>query len=1055
LTCEKFNINILDIQNYQYSQLMNEFSTISPYFIKTSKYANAKYNNIFLNSYISGYDGYSLFLISSIFNEIELWSASFMKYHIHIFNWLNIKVKHVKLPLKKNMKKNDFGCIIINENALTVTQLNTLSKLGDIMHFSQNKTEFSNLAKRLFNNQDTRFKFVAFDNVYKSEYKEYKIKSITKNLNVSHAKSIYLSYLNSQLSTEVNLQAFTIWSVDIKHSIFFPFLSFDDIKSDNDFKQYIFNQIIENAIQKFSIFSRNKGDSFKFFLLNRVFGTETLQRTLKDLLSYKTFEKKFKYFKMYIDVPITQLTMSYLHHLKKKNKFIIVNEYLNETPKPIRYDIIKYIQTLKTEVQNKLMKKITRKEYNIKSILKKNKILIESDWIKQFKKFKYYTIKIHITESSIYITCLSINTNKIINIHLKLSNQPKKNIAEFHKLKNILKNDTILLGFNSKKFEAPILNYLIKQKIIYVKSCLDYIKSIKKKNKIGTFYLDKTIFKFIDLRSMCKPKCILSLNHIGSQLNYHTLPEYYNLNNKTTTITTEDIKNNLCHSAQIIKELYLNLFQYNELLIYDAYVEAINYILNLKYNFKTILDCFTLNPTQKWSNLHYFGLNLKISKISNTELKTDKILKYIDLLDWNNQELVNELKTYYTQFFDNYKKNTIFKNNRKYELSLKINNLHLNVKNGGIHSNHSTDIFIDNTQNIIWDIRIESFHASVLYNLKLLKDISIQPLFTYLYIEWRKAFENNDYHKVKAFKNILTTLSGNLASSWSPLYNMQIRFDLIQISQIIICHLIDTLFQNKCEIYGVNIDGLIITSKSKEILNCLNIWANEMNFKLKINELKWFCIKSNKITKLTIQNTCLRNGLNLDENINFNTSFRFNKPGIIKDIIQGIKFDREQIVSRDELKKFIFTVRSTVKETFILKSLKEHKKIIFLRYIIGNKTDIVVLKKLKNTEKKIHDNIIPLNKFQMIKYKDLNLEFYENLATNEISKNINNLNIKTTVKKKDISNERDIIELKQHFQKFKKNADFVPVRKSGKFMSVRYKVIFYQTSIHVLKILKL
>jgi hypothetical protein len=90
-----------------------------------------------------------------------------------------------------------------------------------------------------------------------------------------------------------------------------------------------------------------------------------------------------------------------------------------------------------------------------------------------------------------------------------------------------------------------------------------------------------------------------------------------------------------------------------------------------------------------------------------------------------------------------------------------------------------------------------------------------------------------------------------------------------------------------------------------------------MEWKLKIKELDWFSIKSNRTCKSTIEREFSIYGLNLDKNI---TIFNFKKPNIIKDIIKNKKFDINKNIPETELRKFIFTVKTTSYNKYMIKS---------------------------------------------------------------------------------------------------------------------------------------
>jgi hypothetical protein len=237
-----------------------------------------------------------------------------------------------------------------------------------------------------------------------------------------------------------------------------------------------------------------------------------------------------------------------------------------------------------------------------------------------------------ISKSTIFLTYLDINENKVTNIELNQSKQKNnENLKEFEK---ILNQKTILLGFNSNSFEAPLLNYILKNKNYNINKYIKYCETIKSKEKNGIADLLKKVYRFIDMRKMCKSKINLSLNDIACQLNYIKLIEDYPNNLISYGIKHETVIDNLFHSVKILKELYLNLFDYEKLIGYNAYLKVLKESENFQPTFNTILDAFTASPQKKWTNLYSLALNLKSqNEIKSKELNNEMILNLIRELE--------------------------------------------------------------------------------------------------------------------------------------------------------------------------------------------------------------------------------------------------------------------------------------------------------------------------------------------------------------------------------------------------------------------------------------
>lgn len=91
-----------------------------------------------------------------------------------------------------------------------------------------------------------------------------------------------------------------------------------------------------------------------------------------------------------------------------------------------------------------------------------------------------------------------------------------------------------------------------------------------------------------------------------------------------------------------------------------------------------------------------------------------------------------------------------------------------------------------------------------------------------LYEIRQKAINSEDEEKKTITKFIMNRITGNLGSPHSFVYNIQSRFDLIMIVQIIFINLIDFVLNNKMEVSAMNTDEFIIKIKIKDIKTILN-----------------------------------------------------------------------------------------------------------------------------------------------------------------------------------------------------------------------------------------
>jgi hypothetical protein len=99
---------------------------------------------------------------------------------------------------------------------------------------------------------------------------------------------------------------------------------------------------------------------------------------------------------------------------------------------------------------------------------------------------------------------------------------------------------------------------------------------------------------------------------------------------------------------------------------------------------------------------------------------------------------------------------------------------------------------------------------------------------------------------------------------------------------------------------------------------------------------------------MSIENYFSGNGYNIYEGIEDNTPFTFKKPRIVKDILEGKTFNPENIIDKEDLKKFIFSIKSSFKNEFTLDYHNTTKYVNFLRYAIGLNTKYTLKQKLKH-----------------------------------------------------------------------------------------------------------
>jgi hypothetical protein len=1051
--CKRQSVNLVAFTDYDYSSAMSELFACTPYFIRTTNIGDEAYDGEPRKTQVSGYDFYTLTLILSLFDHVTLTSASFTDQHYLLWECLGLKVEKETLPTREGLK-DDFGCVLVNNKRMTLNNFKDISTLGPMLHFSHNKKESESLSNNFFKDPTLRYKFASLEKVYRKVYERLDTYDTPENLG---EKTYLLSYWGSSLSTGVNLPELNVCCVDLKHSIPFVFIPMDLIKSDGDLLAYITESLCESVIQMLSRICRNHGDSFKVLILNRANYNESEKGLIDELVKYKRFAAKFKKFKIFKDIKFSKPTLSYLEYLIQNNIPLkrIPSDVLEMTS--INSDLVDYLQGLDHDISKSLVNTVPKSQSSVKLMVKNSTKPNDLGWIQEFDIFKHYAVKLTISHYGFHFSFSNLNNSKIVGVNFTESSDLSQ---EYSKLKEILKKDVILFGFNSNMFEGPVLSYLMTKNSsdLNIKDALLECENLLTKERVSLKSVENSVFKFIDLRIMCKQHNRITLDEIASQLNYFDLPDYTLVENE---LTSDVIEQRNEHSINILKMLQSDLFSEDNVLVYNSFLNMLKQNFSYDPTFDQILRAYISTPTKKWTSQYIPALSLNHYKpvISESEhlLNTSDITNYIEELFWHDISIKDKLIAYYgNESFYSFPHASGFRNENKEEMTLNLifNNSGLSLKmgSGGCHSKIENTIVKQDSDVKMFDMDIQGFYGWILYQFKLLKGTPVQLLLNHAYENRLKALKENDYHSATAYKFIINSISGNLSLPYSPLYNIQSRFDLIQLSQIIVCNWIDFLIKNSCSVFAVNTDGLIITIPKDASMDFVHAWASGIGVTVKMLSLEWFSAKGGQISKMTLEGNFSGSGMNLEKSITPFTSFRYNKPLILKDIIEGKSFPKGNVPS-EELRKFVYTAATpNLSNPLFLQDENDYnmKEIKYIRYVIGRNTKINLMKKMAHGYKSIHNSIIYLNSYREIKYEDLDEKHYKNTALSEINSigdNIThfapfqaNQNVLTKTKNENIIHtERFNLELKKSFESFHKSVDLVPVRNGGKFFRGKLK----------------
>jgi hypothetical protein len=1044
--CAKQSIQVSTFRNYSYDLAMRDLIQCSPFFVRCTEDGLISHDGEPLKKFISGFDLFSIVLLLCTFDSMELSSASFTKHHYNIWDELKIKnVERENISKKGTQYKDDFGCILFSKKSMTADKLNQISlELGPVLHFSYNKNIHEKLADNCYQNDGTRLYYTRMNQRYSSDIEKESISNIPLE---TTKKRITLSYWSSSISTGVNLQNLNVCSVDFKYSIPFTFIPLSKIKNNTDLKDFIQECLCESIIQKLSRICRGKGGPFKYLILTR----DRDEFDLKEyLLSSEAFISKFRKFKVYSNVELSKIELGFLKTLKNIDRPLLQTENKSAFPEmsaavlPIEAlskDVSHFIEGLDTNTKESYKQGLTRSQSHLKLLLKSNKTPVKfsiTDWFGHFEKFTFTTITITVSKSNAILTYSNVESNTFHHLELTDDNiQSPSVIGNF--IKEILTSKTVLLGFNSNKHDGPILNSLIKNQFKDIKSLYDYKINLETRERVSIKDVNSLVYKMIDLRVMCgKPRNRLSTFDVGSQLNSIEVP----LREDVETIDNIESFNEI--KLKILKDLYFDLFREENILIFDSYLKLLMVSYDFSPNFDYLVDMFTGDPLARWRELYLSVLRLKGSKCnlnSTTPLNLEcgNIKEIINDLDWHDLRCKDALLEYYSKpfFYKKGEKGFYDSTNKNIELILKFQDkLTLKLSSGGCHSINKNVCLKSSTDCQLYDFDIQGFYGNVVNKYNLLETSPLGEFLKDLVAKRGDALENNEYYVSQAYKIIINVIMGDLGSSHSKIFNPQIRFELIQISQIIICNLIDLLVHHNLSIYAVNTDGFMVKTSTEGVFEkCVNNWEIQSGFKTKLKPLQSAVIKQNSVSRIGLDGQFFGSGFNYTENITPLSSFSFRKPLIIKDILENRKLPDKEI-SLSGIRKFIFTVKKSNQYTLYLDENGEKELIGSIRYAIGLNTKYNLYKKTKGGVTLVHKSIIPLNKFEPVLKYSLDIPFYKNLARKESSsleyeRTQNFLDDGSTIKDSKKLKKPNLLELEELFMKYRDNIDFVPVFSFG------------------------
>lgn len=305
--------------------------------------------------------------------------------------------------------------------------------------------------------------------------------------------------------------------------------------------------------------------------------------------------------------------------------------------------------------------------------------------------------------------------------------------------------------------------------------------------------------------------------------------------------------------------------------------------------------------------------------VSNDNRNLSNIFKFdtvliksvIQNLKWFDLNTKNKLLEYYDSSFHydlslkKFKRN----NNLEVDLSVTIGNVSLNLKNGGARSTDNTEFILTSSENVrLYELDFSGYYSSIIVNNCLLKNHRINDFYSKTYSRRQEAIKQGDPLTGATYKQLLNTVTGNLINKYSPLFLPEARFNMVHLGQIQLVNFIDFLHEHDCLIYKVHTDGLIVSTKNPKLLECIQIWSNNMNISVTNKELDCVISQSTGVNKIISKGNSFRgHGFNKNNTVGFQSSYQHLKPLIIADIIQGTDVRNKNSLNFSDLHKYVLS----------------------------------------------------------------------------------------------------------------------------------------------------
>lgn len=404
------------------------------------------------------------------------------------------------------------------------------------------------------------------------------------------------------------------------------------------------------------------------------------------------------------------------------------------------------------------------------------------------------------------------------------------------------------IGFNNLSYDYPMLDFLFTivgnsplgkiNEHLYLESQRLINSETPKFNRIKNPIFDQidvfTISHFDNRGRSCSLKALEIVMELD---NVEDMPYHY-----TAEIT------------ELEQQEKILAYNYNDVYAtYQYFTKIIPKIrLRQQTKFDTNLDCINWSDSKLGEQLfvYHYCKETGENPYNINQLRTKR--DYVDLKDIiypikfetvGLQELYNSLKT--VRIWNDEKSDI----EEKLEYKVKIKDLELDIKKGGLHGSLK-GIFKKSKTHSIWDIDVSSLYASLYTFLKAVPEHLIESIFldiTLGFIKWRKQnkalvkSDKNAKFVSDTYKLILNTLYGKFKDKYSPLYDILCTFKTTINGQLFLLKLLELISKiEDCQIIQANTDGITIYINNNEVDNFRNLYKSwEQEFSMELEEVEY------------------------------------------------------------------------------------------------------------------------------------------------------------------------------------------------------------------------